>query len=476
MKNILTKKSYILYKKYYSSELIDKIKKELTVSPQAHPDFKIETEYSVYFETKDKLYIPPFYGIKKIGNPDKICIKTYSTFNCKFNGQLRDYQLPVVDTLMNVFKSDGGGILSVRCGFGKTFVALYLACKLGYKTMILVHQDFFLKQWKDEINQFIPDARIGIIQGTTIDVENKDFVIGTFQSLCKDKYPDEIFQHTFLIVDECHHGSARTFIKAIMKCKSKYTLGLSATPKRKDGLTKVYKWFLGDIAYKSQTSNNFDVSIKCIKVYTGLPVLTFGRNVNGRYKKVMNHAKMMTDLVEHTERNETILNELIHICKTGRQILFISERRDMLSRFKKLIDDMKLITQDGELVKTGEYVGGSTEQTRKNALTSNIIFATYQYANEGMNIKTLNTLILATPIGDIEQSVGRILREKHPKFNKLVIDIIDTHGSYLKRYEKRRNFYLKEKYQIINDPLLEIEEEEELNNEQQEKSLFSDSD
>ena len=72
----------------------------------------------------------------------------------------------------------------------------------------------------------------------------------------------------------------------------------------------------------------------------------------------------------------------------------------------------------------------------------------FNKTEEALDIKSLTTLIMATPKTDIEQSVGRILREKHSQ--PVVVDIIDSHDTFKKQWQKRKVFYKKENYKIIH--------------------------
>ena len=103
-----------------------------------------------------------------------------------------------------------------------------------------------MEQWIERIEQFLPDARIGIIQQNKVKVQGKDIVIAMIQSISMKNYPMEIFdQFGLSIFDECHHISSQVFSRCLPKVGNKYMLGLSATPKRKDGLSKVFHWYLG---------------------------------------------------------------------------------------------------------------------------------------------------------------------------------------------------------------------------------------
>ena len=142
---------------------------------------------------------------------------------------------------MKHIKKKGSGLLALHTGFGKT-VLLNIISRINQKTLIIVHKEFLLRQWIERIEQFLPDARVGRIQAKTIDTEDKDIVICMLQSLSMKDYPKDMFKEYGLsIYDECHHLSAEVFSRAFFKVVTKYGLGLSATIKRKDGLTKSFK-------------------------------------------------------------------------------------------------------------------------------------------------------------------------------------------------------------------------------------------
>ena len=160
-----------------------------------------------------------------------------------------------------------GGIISVPCGWGKTIMALYLISKLKRKTMIIVHKEFLLNQWIKRIEEFLPEARIGIIQAAKVDYQNKDIVIGMLQSLSSKEYDvDKVFgDFGFTVVDECHHIAAEVFSRSLPKVNSYFSLGLSATPKRADGLSHVFESYLGPMVYKVNKRDDKLVRVNIIK-------------------------------------------------------------------------------------------------------------------------------------------------------------------------------------------------------------------
>jgi len=95
----------------------------------------------------------------------------------------------------------------------------------------------------------------------------------------------------------------------------------------------------------------------------------------------------------------------------------------------------------------GYYVGGMKEADLKASESRKVIIATYAMASEGLDIKTLTTLIMASPKTDVCQSVGRILRVKHGR--PLVIDIVDQQDIFRNQWHKRRAYYVKQNYDIL---------------------------
>ena len=264
----LGQKGYSIYKENICVKEQQFIRDELMVrayvpkSPVQPPPFPI------YRESSSKLYIPRFFGIETYGEPDELHITNGDAIHLSFNGGLRDYQKKIVETyLKNVDDvKGGGGSLEIPCGRGKTVMALKLIEQLQTKTLVIVHKSFLLDQWIERIEQFLPGARVGKIQGQIIDIENKDIVIGMLQSLSMKEYPQSMFKSFgFTIVDECHHISSEVFSRSLLKIVTKYVLGLSATMQRKDGLTRVFKMFLGDIIYKEKRDAADDVLVKAIE-------------------------------------------------------------------------------------------------------------------------------------------------------------------------------------------------------------------
>ena len=323
-----------------------------------------------------------------------------------------------------------------------TVLALKIVEVIKKKTIIFVHKTFLKNQWIERIKEYLPDAKIGCIQGQVIDIEGKDIVIAMIQSISMKSYPDSLFDDFGLsIYDECHHISSEVFSNCLRKCTTLYGLGLSATMNRKDGLTNVFKMYLGDICYKNKSEQiQFDVLVKAIdyNVYDDDEYNEVARDYRGNVK----HTTMLSKVSNFNYRTDFIVNVIENELKinNNQQILLLAHQRKFLNYLFKAIEYKNLGT-------VGYYIGGMKEADLKASEKNQIILATYQMAAEGLDIKTLTSLILATPKSDIVQSVGRILREKHS--NPLIIDIIDQHDCFINQFAKRKAFYNEKNYKII---------------------------
>ena len=292
----------------------------------------------------------------------------------------------------------------------------------------------------ERIEQFLPKARVGRIQGQIIDIEDKDIVIGMLQSLSMKEYPSSVFDSFgFTIIDEVHHISSQTFSNALFKIVTKYMLGLSATMNRKDGTTRVFKMFLGDVIFKGKRDEEHNVIVKAIEYHVDDDDFN---HVITDFRGNVSYSSMISKLCEYNRRSEFIIKVVVNLLNDNpkQQIIILAHNRNLIKYLHDAIHHRNIAT-------VGYYVGGMKEAALKESENKQVIIATYSMASEGLDIKSLTTLIMATPKTDIQQSVGRILREKHGQ--PIVVDIIDSHEPFKNQWKKRRAFYMKEKYKIM---------------------------
>jgi superfamily II DNA or RNA helicase len=438
-------KGYTIYKSDLTETQIQYVKDALTIKPVT-PGITLAatTTFPSYRESAQKLYVPRCFGITNFGIPKATKITPGEDIDVPFVGVLRDYQQEVVAAYVKACADPvacSGGLVNLPCGYGKTTVSLNIVSTMRKKTLIIVHKEFLLNQWVERIQQYLPTARIGRIQGQTIDIENKDVVIGMLQSLSMKEYDDNVFSSFgLLLIDEVHHIGSEVFSCALFKIVTQYTLGLSATMDRKDGTTYVFKMFLGDIVYKIAEKKQRHVQVRAIQFQGGNADPVFSR-VEYDFRGNPAYSTMISKLCEYTPRSEFIIRVIQDMfAENGeQQIMVIAHNKNVLTYIHDAIAERNIAS-------VGYYIGGMKESSLKITESKQVVIATYAMAAEALDIKTLCTLIMVTPKTDIEQSVGRILRSDHEM--PVVVDIVDSHEPFQKQWAKRRAFYKKENYKI----------------------------
>lgn len=345
------------------------------------------------------------------------------------------------------FVLDGNGrfLLNDFTVTHNTVMALNIVSQIGRKAMIVVHKEFLLDQWRERIAQFLPTARVGIVKAAVCDTVDKDIVLGSLQSLSMKEYNTEVFRGISVsIFDECHHTGAQVFSRVFRKMTTKYTLGLSATLNRKDGLTKVFKWYIGEVVFKSNSQRNVDsMQVTVVKYYDADP--SYSRDVR-MFNGNPNISRMVTNICSFKPRTKlvvSILGSLLHD-NPLRKVLIMSDRRSHLEELQEEIH----MNLNG--LECGLCYGGLPAAQIQESGRRQVLLGTYAYVSEGFDLPGLNTMILASPKSDVVQSVGRILRDKpecrmcHP----LVIDIIDDFSIFPVQAKKREKYYASKGYDI----------------------------
>jgi len=443
MNTYLGQKGYTISKNELSIEKQLQIRNDLTIKPFVMGSPLNDTKsFPAYRESPNKFYVPHYYGVQHFGTPKQYKISEGTDINLEFNGQLRDYQEPVVNKFVKhcLDVKYGGGLLELYCAWGKTSASLNIITQLKKKTIVIVHKEFLMNQWIERIQQFLPKARVGKIQGPVIDIDDKDIVIAMLQSLSMKDYPASVFESFGLtIIDEVHHISSEVFSNSLFKLVTKYMLGLSATMNRKDGTTPVFKMFLGDVIFKSKRDNDRAVTVRGIEYYVDDDDFN---EVKLDYRGKPQYSTMISKLCEYNRRSEFILKVLSDMLteNPSQQVMILAHNKNLLKYLHDAVAHRNIAT-------VGYYVGGMKESALKETESKKVVIATYAMAAEALDIKTLTTLIMATPKTDIEQSVGRILREKHS--SPVVVDIVDSHDLFKNQWRKRKTFYKKENYKII---------------------------
>lgn len=417
------------------------IKKELKVRPIVNSEYQVglPPSFPVFREaSKGNICVPRYYGEEHFGpaNVDKRPEPRFMSDKIKFVGTLRDTTRQ--NEAFTKAIETGHGILSLPCGYGKTTVALAIASHWKYRTMIVVHKEFLAIQWEERIQQFCPGAKIGRVQRDKIEIDGCDFVIAMLQSLSMKEYTFEQFETIgCVIIDEAHHICAQVFSQSMFKVCPRHIYGLSATPDRKDGLTKVLKWFAGDVFFAVERKQQDQVEV--FPIQFDIPMYRHAPPVNRVGK--LSLVEMITDLVNSRERNKMIISEVKKLLKTTRHILVLSDRRAHCEFLNSQFPDV-----------SGLYMGGMKRDDLESSSKKQVIFATFSQAHEGLDIPSLDTVMLATPKSDIVQSIGRVMRETSgKKHNPRIYDIVDHWSVLFAMFVKRKRVYNHGGFMIHGD-------------------------
>jgi superfamily II DNA or RNA helicase len=457
---IITSRGYAILKSHLTEEQTAHLRRELTVAPKVVEKFaRGNIAFPIYLESSTRFYVPRQWGIEQYGEPEANIVSDGLDMpsTVEFVGTPYPYQEAIIDTFID---KGANGLICVPCGRGKTFMALCAAVTIGKRFLIVVDKEFLANQWKGEIERYIRGARIGTLQGPKceIDPAKYDITICMLQTVCQRDFPAGTFDNYGLtIFDECHHLGAQHFSRVMTKIQTQWQLGLSATPDRDDGLTKVFEYFLGRPVYQERTREPDPTVIVEAFWYTDSDPAYLEPPVNWRGEVIT--ARLLTQVVECKRRTAQIINRLHELASDPlRKILILSERRKHL---EELHDDPKLAR-----FTRGYYIGGMRQDILdRNAETCQILFATYAMASEAMNIKALNAMIMASPRKKVEQSTGRILRirPEHRQVEPLIIDVIDQHDMYQNQWYQRARYYKQCKYTVrhVNKPKKTLEERKE---------------
>jgi len=331
-----------------------------------------------------------------------------------FRGKYRDNQPKALQEMLGALKQHQSYLLQAHTGFGKSLVGLSGVAALQTNVLVVAHKTDLLKQWRDSAKDFF-GVESGLVQGDQWDWKHK-VVVTTMQTLIKnlDKLPKGFKEHFgCLLIDEGHHMPCDTLTNIVSALPARYRIGMSATWNRTDNLGRVWELHFGKLGTKFK-----DVNQETKKYVHFLPVKLNLSDKSHYIKGKLSHSKYITSIGQSQELVWVLIDKIQAALDQGRRVLVVSHRTDQLKMFK--------IGLDSRGVKSIMYTGPS-KTTKEQARQCRVILATAQKVSEGTDIPELDTLVMATPIGDITQVAGRITRKHKGKKSPLIIyPIIQT--------------------------------------------------
>lgn len=357
----------------------------------------------------------------------------------RFEGRLTEFQ----ERAARVLLAHDIGVFVAPPGVGKTVVGTYLAAARGRSTLVLVHRQPLLDQWIAQLSMFLelePRA-IGQI-GAGKRTPNGQLDVAMIQSLVRSGEVDDLVAgYGHVIVDECHHVPAASFERVLSEVKARFILGLTATPRRRDGLHPILEMQLGPVRFsvspKSQAARRpFEHHLIVRETRFGGPPIDPHAGIQSLYAA----------LAADEERNRLILDDVIRVLAEGRSPILLTERKDHLeqlaSRLRPFARHLVVLRggmTPGERRKVAAHLAGIPDNEPR------LLLATGRYIGEGFDDARLDTLFLVLPVswkGTLVQYAGRLHRPHPGKAEVRIFDYVDRNVPMLLRmFEKRLRGY-----------------------------------
>ena len=434
-----------------------------------------DTPSRYYFGTDENGYIALPRGLqeeveekcKKAGIEYRIADEREKghPINVTFVGQLKTEQKPAMEAL----SKHETGIIHAATAFGKTVVSCALIAEKKTSTLILLESSSLIDQWVDSLDQFLDiDEEPPIYKTKTGRTRKRASVIGRIHgahdsstgivdiamvgSLCKKGvFHERLKEYGLVILDECHHAASNTIVQVLSEVRAKYVYGVTATPKRGDGLEKINYMFLGPIRFRYTSKER-----AMAQGINHLVIPRFTRTVMPRVSDSRVHINEIYELIRNNEiRNNIIVSDIINAINDGRTPVVLSKYKDMAERlYEKLkgqADHIFVMTGNNkkEHSTTREQMKSIPEEE------SLLLIATGQLIGEGFDLPRLDTLFMTTPVRGsqiVEQYAGRLNRDYDGKKNVLIYDYVDAHiPQFDNMYYQRLKAYRQIGYELYSE-------------------------
>ena len=384
--------------------------------------------------------------------------------NVDFKGELRPEQDKALKELIRY----DNGILHAATAFGKTVVSSAIIAQKKINTLIILESSALIEQWKEALEKFLNiNEGLPTYETKTGRVRKRKSLIGTLQgahdsmtgiidiamagSLCKKgKYHKMMNEYGLVLIDECHHSASETIANVLKEVKAKYVYGVTATPKRGDGLEKINYMLIGPIRYsytakekaKEQGIQHL-VYPRFTRTVPPRGVITDKMHPNEAYEIIHNN----------DVRDEQIIEDVKNCVAAGRTPVVLSRYKDHSEKFYERLkgypDHVFLMTGNNSK-KEHRKILEQMHQVDKNE--SLILIATGSLVGEGFDFPRLDTLFMATPVsfrGVVEQYAGRLNRDYAGKENVIIYDYVDNHiPMFNNMYMKRLKAYKQIGYEF----------------------------
>jgi len=446
--------------------------------------------FPVYQEYGGNALVPKFYLQRYgIGSPTgSVEPKIDASFQVPFVGKLQPDQMKGTRDALAILKARHGVFLQGRCGSGKTVVGTFLISKIpGGRTVIMVDQTEIAAQWAEQIRAHLPSATISFVMPMDSQKaickklnlpmsgrQNIDFdgrvVIVMAETLMRVPLAKPI-DAVLLIVDEAHSFSAERFSATVYHFNFRYSVALTATERRSDGLEWIFQALLGTemarLEGKRIQATVLALAAPSVKITKAEHRMYFC----DQYKEVtsqwrcsqrcnptapcvflrgdgtkIDYSSVWQRIAEDEQYNGWIVNLVSMLYRYGRHAVVFGKYKAHLKRLRE--ETIKIGVPREH---TALYFAG---MDKEKSTTPQITFATYGKVQKAIDLPHKDAALFAMPISDAQQPMGRIERYLPGKIQTVLIEPVLANVEPLARiFWGHCSFYRKENYVVIRtDP------------------------
>lgn len=398
-------------------------------------------------ETKKYSEVAADYRISYFEN--KIKIKQEEIEKEKYFGKLvtplvpNSMQVAFINNLEKIIqKGEDKALLISATGTGKTYASAFAMRDLGFKRVLfLVHRNQIVKQAKKSFERVFGNTRtMGIVSGESREFD-KDYIFATIQTMSKEdiycQYDKSYFDA--IVFDEAHHTSASSYKRIMDYFKPKFTLGMTATPdKRDDQLAgkNIYELFNHQIAYEIRLQEALEEDLLCPFHYFGITDIAM-HDSEATYTNIDDFRYLTSD-----ERVTRVMEKARYYGHSGNRVKGLI----FCSRVEEAKELSKKFNERGW--RTIALSGVNSEKERENAIDRLVMdtevndkgesqldyILSVDVFSEGVDIVEINQVIMLRPTESpivFIQQLGRGLRKAKEKEFVVILDFI---GNYTNNF------------------------------------------
>jgi len=450
----LSRRSGIVIPKEYENESWFHLVRSHLFRHQRMYNSPLMESHKYFSESEKFLTIPRYFPIHEYINDVKIIDNTHEGKDININHDINPRnaaQQNTIDFMLN----NNRGLIKLNPGMGKTVISIYVIATRKKKTFVLVHRDGLVKQWAERLKQFtdISNDDIAILNSSKFEKQLLDssIILATAQTVISLLQRKPIEYLTTLnkanigifIGDEVHTSvGAPTFSNCSLHMPSKYTWGLSATPLRTDGNSDIIKYHLGELFEIDSDEDTMPAEITFILMDFNIDNGTRdgylhweGNFQRSRYLNIMKNSPVFMNLTKAL---------IMKLVKDDRNSLIIAERVPKL--IEPLFDWL-------DYEDKSKFISGS----ELSELEYKITFSTPGKIRDGIDAQWKDSLLITSPVSNIEQLSGRITRsyKGHDKKTPIILDMVDVgceriRSSFISRNDFYKNKGWKINYMFVN--------------------------